>query len=381
MEGAPISGLDELDKHLDDLVQDPALVLDPKLFDDVELQLTDTNIPPLIPRFLPRLTTILKSYSEDPAIIASLTTKFLGPVPFNEVFLLASPDEIVQALDAPVPGANLLAMSIIHKAAANPDDVARLCTVTHLVEAFIHRWLAAPQVEVGHRASKVLGDLLDIDCDLAPPPPAASHPAGAAHANPVLRKSPGQGALWRLLFRDKHMYTCLLDLCSGRHADTSAPRQLSLAQGRVLRLLPRLAALNFPAISRSDMAAPNPAHRTNGTHGGGGGGADGPAGSAPRPGEGFLQYAALRMVNKSDQLMHRNLADFFETLVSLLRVTEHSASKAQTLRAILSEATADDELLKDALLTLPQRTVEEEADGLRSWLAELLPAQLVLSLR
>lgn len=39
-ETTPISGLDELDRHLDDLIQDPALTLNPKLFDDVELQLT-----------------------------------------------------------------------------------------------------------------------------------------------------------------------------------------------------------------------------------------------------------------------------------------------------------------------------------------------------
>lgn len=40
METTPISGLDELDRHVDDLVQDPDLALNAKLFDDVELQLT-----------------------------------------------------------------------------------------------------------------------------------------------------------------------------------------------------------------------------------------------------------------------------------------------------------------------------------------------------
>ena len=36
----PITGLAELDTHLDDLVQDADLALNPKLFDHVELQLT-----------------------------------------------------------------------------------------------------------------------------------------------------------------------------------------------------------------------------------------------------------------------------------------------------------------------------------------------------
>ncbi|KXH46945.1 hypothetical protein CNYM01_00791, partial [Colletotrichum nymphaeae SA-01] len=35
----PISGLAELEKHLDDLVTSPDTPLDPKLLDDVELQL------------------------------------------------------------------------------------------------------------------------------------------------------------------------------------------------------------------------------------------------------------------------------------------------------------------------------------------------------
>ncbi len=40
MESTPTTGLDELDRHLDDLVNDATLLLNPKLFDDVELQLT-----------------------------------------------------------------------------------------------------------------------------------------------------------------------------------------------------------------------------------------------------------------------------------------------------------------------------------------------------
>jgi hypothetical protein len=43
MENTPVTGLDELDKHLDDLLQDPDLAVNPKLFDDVELQLTGTH--------------------------------------------------------------------------------------------------------------------------------------------------------------------------------------------------------------------------------------------------------------------------------------------------------------------------------------------------
>jgi hypothetical protein len=45
-----VSGLEDLEKHLQQLIQDPATKLDGKLFDDVELQLTgrcfvELNVP------------------------------------------------------------------------------------------------------------------------------------------------------------------------------------------------------------------------------------------------------------------------------------------------------------------------------------------------
>jgi hypothetical protein len=186
------------------------------------------------------------------------------------------------------------------------------------------------------------------------------------------------------------MYTLLLDLIAGRHPDTAGdPRQLSLAQGRVLRILPRLAAINFRAVSHSHMTAPTPVHFTNGSGSSNSNGQSADDGSEeqeqqspanpnpPRPGEGLLQYAALRMVQKSDTLMHLSLVDFFETLVSLLRVTEHSTLKTETLRAMLGEATAGDQVLRDALLSLPERTVEVEAEDLRRWLGEVMPGETV----
>ncbi|KAK4098133.1 hypothetical protein N658DRAFT_477654 [Parathielavia hyrcaniae] len=381
METTPISGLDELDRHLDDLIQDPSLGITPKLFDDVELQLTESNIPPLIHRFLPRLTVLLKQYTQDPAVIVSLTIKLLGPVSFVAILQLASPDGLIQALDSPAPAANLLAMAILHKAAASPQEVTLLSSVPSLFAAFTTRWLAAPQVEVGQRGGKILGDLLDIDCELPPPAP-TTRPVDVTHAELVLRKAPGQGMLWNLLFRDTAMYTLLLDLISGRHPATAhSPHQLSLAQGRVLRILPRLASIDFRAVAHSDITPPAPVHLTNGTTTNGDDGDNDdnqhhqppPSPNPPQRGEGLLQYAALRMVRRSDVLMHLSLVDFFEALVSLMRVTEPSALKLETLRAVVGEAAAGDRVLREALLSLPDRTVEEEAEDLRRWVGEVVP--------
>jgi hypothetical protein len=40
MDGIPVTGLEDLDSHLQQLLEDPDTPLNPKLFDDVELQLT-----------------------------------------------------------------------------------------------------------------------------------------------------------------------------------------------------------------------------------------------------------------------------------------------------------------------------------------------------
>ncbi|KAK4163367.1 hypothetical protein QBC43DRAFT_319935 [Cladorrhinum sp. PSN259] len=385
MDNVPISGLEELDKHLDELVQDANLALTPKIFDDVELQLTESNIPPLIPRFLPRLTTLLQQYTKDPAAIVTLSIKLLRPIPFTQVLQLASEESLVAALSSSSPQVNLLALTILHKAAASPADAAILSIMPFLFSTFLVTWLGSPHVEVGQRALKVLGDLLDIDCPLPPPPPpppAAPSPistgGGTTHLELVLRKAPGKGALWNLLFESEQTYTLVLDLVSARHPATSGnPRQLSLAQGRVLRILPRLACLNLRAISTSSLRPPpppsTPARFTNGH-----GHSSSPDDvqeifSRPKSGEGLLQFAALHMIDRQDVLMHLSLVDFFEAFVSLMRLTEYSLHKVEVTKALLREALKNDEVLREALVTLPDRTVEDEADGLRRWLAEILP--------
>lgn len=45
MDSLPISGLTELQAHIQQLVDDPSAPFNAKLFDDVELQLTGTFIP------------------------------------------------------------------------------------------------------------------------------------------------------------------------------------------------------------------------------------------------------------------------------------------------------------------------------------------------
>ncbi|KAK8128963.1 hypothetical protein PG984_010071 [Apiospora sp. TS-2023a] len=353
----PVTGIDELDAHLDELIADPALPPVIKLFDDVELQLNDANIPPLIPRLLPKITEILVQYQQDPAVLCSLAIKLLGPVSFTQIMTMASEEALIQALRSPAPSANLLAMAILQKAARSPADAAILALMNSIVSAFLTTWLSAPQVEVGEKGTKVLGDLLDTDCDVPSGATATATLNGmeiAIRANP-----PGQGLMWRRVFHDRDIYGLVLSLGSrGPHQSAEgglSEQQLTLAQGRLLRLMPRLAALNLTAVSRTDFPDLNERYVA---------GASGD--------QGLLQFVALHMVDKEDLLMHLNLVDFFEELVSLLRITPYSTFKMDTLRKLMKDALNGDDRLRSAMANLPDRTVPEEADELRSFIREIL---------
>ncbi|KAF4773792.1 hypothetical protein HER10_EVM0004627 [Colletotrichum scovillei] len=349
----PISGLAELEKHLDDLVASPDTPLDPKLLDDVELQLNETNTPPLLPRLLPPLTTILKTTPHDPKQIVSLTIKLLAPVPFTKTLQLADESSLLAALRSPSPHANLLALAILAKASASPSDAAILSLMPRVVEELLRRWLSAPQVEVGERAGRVLGDLLDVDCELPPP----SHLPSLTASEVVKRRAPGQGRMWRRIIHDKELFGLVLSLAKGTDPSPSpegeqvtlTERQLSLAQGRILRILPRLAALNIVEVGVSQFPDLTGSSET-----------------------GLLQLAALHMVDKSDTLMHLNLIDFFETLLSVMRVVEHSHRTMGILKDLVRQATKDDDLLKNALRSLPDRTVPEESEALRTFIRDVL---------
>lgn len=349
----PISGLEELQSHVEQLVDDPSAAFDAKLFDDVELQLNETNIPPLLPTLLPPLTTILKQTTQDPSPLLSLATKLLSPLSFTRCLTIADPNALIAALTSPVPGAILLALVIIHKAARTPADAALLSTLPEVVEEVLRRWLDSSDVGVAERAGKVLGDLLETDCDVAiDGVNGLSNGDGTPGTDLVKRRVPGHARLWRLILLDRSFLSIIVSLCALENTD----RQTTLAQGRLLRLVPRLVALNPRALTQTPFPDLLPV----------------PAPLAEKVGHGLLQWAALNMVDTSDILMHLTLIDFYETFVSVMRVTGQSADKDKVVRDLVRTAAQNDEQLKAVLRGLPDRTVEEESEPLARYISQIL---------
>ncbi|KAK4227411.1 hypothetical protein QBC38DRAFT_477718 [Podospora fimiseda] len=355
----PITGLQDLSTHLNNLLTHDTtttttttetktftpLPLNTKLFDSITLQLTESNIPPLIPSLLPKLTLLLQSASLTPDLakpIVELTIKLLSPIPFTQVLQLATEESLLAALESPFPQINLLGLEVIAKAGKSAQDAAILSVMPKLFKGVVERWLISPEVGVGEKGGKVLGDLLEVD---------------------------SKKVLWELVFGgqdEERIYEMIIEIVSGRHEATKEEeKQLSLAQGRLLRVLPRLAGLDLGRVSKPRVHG-TPVRFTNG---------DGHGNNEEEKAEeeGLLQFAALRMVDKGDVLMHLSLVDFFEAFVSFMRLKEDKEDKVGVTRDLLREALKDDEVLKEALITLPDRTVEEEAEELRRWLEIVLP--------
>ena len=207
----------------------------------------------------------------------------------------------------------------------------------------------------------MLGNLLEADCEVV----ADQVTNGIDLARDVRgtevvrRRLPGHGRLWRLILLSRSNLSLITSSCSSKPDAAGQPRSghaVTISQGRLLRLLPRLATLDMQAISSTPFADLFPL----------------PGDYSEHVGPGLMQWAALSMVDTSDLLMHFNLIDFFETLVSVMRVSTPSAENEGVLKSLLGAAAHNDSRLAEALSTLPDRTVEEEADALRRYITHLL---------
>jgi hypothetical protein len=248
-------------------------------------------------------------------------------------------------------------MTVIEKAAKAPADAAILAGMEKLLATFLRTWLISPDVSVGAKGSKILGALLEVDCDL--PLPASRQDI----TFPVQTRTPGEGRLWRRVFSDNAINNLLPRICSGQDVATREDeRQLSLAQGRLLRILPHLASLNFRAVSDIRVRIE---------------GRDGVA--TAKEWKSLLHFAALDMVNKRDRLMHLTLVDFFEAFVAATSpdFSEPNPYKTETVRTLIRAATERDAILKEALLGLPDRIAPEEQESLRKWIREVMPGESV----
>lgn len=368
--------LDELDEHLTSLLEqdDPSQHFQPDLFDQINYQLGPVSYPDLTARFLPRLGLILKktaiaeSSSPDwqgyPQPLINLTIKLLRPLPFTQALELCQPAYLINALQSPEEYINALALAILEKAALSPSDASILAATPDLLEALLQRWLISPSVSVGQQGVLLLGDLLDVDCPLSQPLFTDDQRA-CLDIRLVPRKSQGHGAVWRRLFgADESLCWSTLqrleaDLLPASSTEPRVLAQRSLAQDRLLRLLPRLAVLDFSALTTTTTTTTTTSS------------------SSTTSAVSLLDFATLHMVDRQDdELMRLTWTDYVMKLVGALRVADAARLSVDTVRRLVREA-KDPELV-EALWQMPDNLVwtpEGEADAVRTWLREVAPRQ------
>lgn len=361
------SQLDELDAHLDQLQQqdDPSAHFNASLFDRINYQLGPVEYPELTARLLPKVAAIIKKcaaaaesstdWSGYPPPLITLTIKLLRPLPFTQALELCQPEYLITALASPEPYINELAFAILEKASRSPSDASILASAPGLLEAFLDRWLSSPAVGVGHQGVRILGDLLDIDSPLSQPV-FTDDQKQACDIRLVRRAAQGHGAVWRRLFGDEALCWQVLQKLDTAFPSSSADQnviaQRSFAQDRFLRLLPRLAVLDFASLNRSTTQL-----------------------SPSGPTVSLLAFAVLFMVDRrGDELMHLTWIDFMQKLVGALRVADTAKLSVDALRALVRDA--DDTQLFDALWGMPDNLVWTpmgEADAMQAWLREVAP--------
>jgi hypothetical protein len=224
----------------------------------------------------------------------------------------------VEALHSPSPPVNILALSLLEKAALSPSDAAIVAGMKEVVSELVILWLCTPDTEVAEKARGVLESLLEVDC--------GTSDAGDIDVNMEDSGSTGgkngrgQGLMWRRIFGDRDIYSLLFSLCSLKTAGTGegqrGKREKTLSQARLLGLLQRLAALDFGTITHSHHPDLEASYGLRNDR------------------EGFLDFAAIHMVDtKDDVLMHMTLIDFF---AELLKGTSHPDTNMSSSIASLS---------------------------------------------
>ncbi|KAI9889574.1 MAG: hypothetical protein M1814_005177 [Vezdaea aestivalis] len=262
---------DDLRLHLIALEKDPSLPLDSTLFRSFSLNLTEADAVRLLPHFLPLLVPLLARIGQDHDVLVGAILQLLEWTSFTRCLDFTSPADLTQALQSPVPSINMLAISLVRKAASQSSEAAMVAGMPDLVLSLITTWLETEQVDVADLALKSLEALLTVD---------------------------KQRLLWRRLFEDETVYSTFFSTCKPGQSKLGA-RATTIAQARLLAFVSFLACDDFEVIASShfpDMEILYTKEKGKGS---------------------LLDFVALSMINdKDDMLITMTLYTFYAELLA-----------------------------------------------------------------
>ncbi len=266
------------------------------------------------------LAAILPILQQEPTPVVKLISAAIKPntFTFNDVLSIRPSVDFIAGLTTPVAVINLVTLELLAKAASTTSDAAIVAGQPGVVLALVRLWLCTTETGVAQNALEVLWSLLEVDYKSQYAEPGIEVENGG---NSNIAHGDGQGLVWRRLFGDRDIYEQLFSVCSLRTAgqpDQPSKRHKTVAQARLMDLIPRVARLDWDTVSASRF--PDVESKYGVKEGG------------------LLKFAAFHMVDVADDiLMHVTLIDFFTELLGLfstaqLRVSE-SANDLRPLRA------------------------------------------------
>ncbi|KAF2153302.1 hypothetical protein K461DRAFT_225108 [Myriangium duriaei CBS 260.36] len=273
----------ELQAHLDLLRDGSSSQIDERLIDSccqvLPRQLSQAESVSLITN----ISKLAPTLPLDPTPLNKLLITLLEPYSFSDILGLSDNIDFVTGLSVRAVPYNRLLLAILSKATLSPSDAATIAGRPEVISALITLWLTTSEPGIGHEAGEVLYGLLKVD-----------------YQSDGFSSTSGQGLVWKRVFQDKDVYSLIYSICISdpkRSQHDVSRNQRTLAQSRLLELLPKLCLLDWTALTRSHMEQ---VERSYASH----------------PSNGLLGFAAIDMVNTEDDvLMHKCLIEFFSDLI------------------------------------------------------------------
>jgi len=296
---ASTATLSELSEHLQKVDQDPTTPLDTDLLERCELS---TNTPEYRsqiwketrPLFL-QMAALLPTLQQDPTPLTHFIIKLAEPYRFDDIKDI----DFEIGLDLKATPFHSLILTLLEKATTSSTDAQALANRPAVILAIVRLWLCTQDAGVATQAEELLTSLLEVSKN----EPVSIDGKSSLHTY-------GTGPMWRRLFSDRDIsslyyhYTSLKDL-------TSPPQPLlnkrdkTISQARLLSWLPRVAAMDWNAVTSSY-------------------GLEAEKEAGLKEGQGLLHYAALKMVDtEDDMLMHMTLLQFYSTLITTVKAKPH----------------------------------------------------------
>ncbi|GAD91918.1 hypothetical protein ANI_1_86154 [Paecilomyces variotii No. 5] len=276
--------------HLDQVLNDTSVPLDVPAIEKLKVEFTEDTDREVPATLLTRISQLLPLLQEDPTPLTTLGTKAAEYLSFSDVRSIDPPVNLIAGIKAPSPPVNLLALSLLGKAGRTPSDAAIIAGNSELVSSVVELWLSTSTTAVSQAAFDVLWSLLEVDH-------ASQLEDGDQHSKRD-EAAAGQGLMWRRVFGDKDVYGLFFSICG--LVDALIPGQLTkqertVAQGRLMDFIVKAASLRWDAVSESHIPDIESKYESSS----------------------LLHFAACRMVDTGDVLMHMTLLNFYRELLQI----------------------------------------------------------------